>query len=190
MANFTKPLIMPALATSAKAAALQCSGGANGRMCGLSWRLGAKWDGSQGAGQQMAAMEIVLSNMIDAVKPPLTSSSGGTSEGNPAAGIGVYGKTPPVPGVLVPPTAGAKAGAAILTILAFLWAGSLWYWMCAPIGEGMSAEEREVNEKGKEKEVVAENASAEGESSSKASTVGKRNTRFGDTTVIEISAID
>ncbi|KUJ23653.1 glycoside hydrolase [Mollisia scopiformis] len=46
MAAFTIKQIMPVLATSAAAAALQCSGGANGRMCGLQWTKGADWDGS------------------------------------------------------------------------------------------------------------------------------------------------
>ena len=124
---------MPALASSARAAALQCSGGANGRMCGLSWRKGSNWDGSQGAGQQMAAMEIVLSNMIDFVRPPVTSTSGGTSVGNPSAGI----KAAPSPDsiLLTAPSVGDKVEAAILTVVLMLGMMSLFVFMCVPEGK-------------------------------------------------------
>lgn len=127
MAAFTMKQIMPVLAASAAAAALQCSGGANGRMCGLQWTKGAEWDGSQGAGQQMAAMEVVLSNMINFSKPPVTSETGGTSIGDPSAGT----QPPTVSTEIVTVTGRADmAGAGILTVLTISGMMSLFVWIC------------------------------------------------------------
>jgi mannan endo-1,6-alpha-mannosidase len=124
MAPFTFDRIKTALEASATAAALQCSGGANGRMCGLSWSKGAAWDGTMGVGQQMAAMEVIQSNLIQHVKAPLTNSTGGTSLGNPSAG------TKPNPLIPAdPPTIGDKAGAGVLTAVVLLLAVFMWSWM-------------------------------------------------------------
>jgi Glycosyl hydrolase family 76 len=135
MAPFTKELIALALATSAKAAALQCSGGDNGRMCGLSWIKGASWDGTQGAGQQMAALEVVMSNLINFGKiPPLvTSTTGGTSGGNPSAGGGQ--KPAAALADLAPPTEGDIVGAGFVTAVALLAMMALFVWICVPYWE-------------------------------------------------------
>ena len=116
---------MSVLAISASAAAEQCSGGANKRMCGLSWANGSRWDGTQGAGQQMSAMEVVLSNLINSARLPVTNSTGGTSVGNPIAGTPGW-RLPPID--MTPPTIGGRIGAGILTVIgivATMW-GLLW----------------------------------------------------------------
>lgn len=105
--------IMRRLRASAQAAAQQCCGGANGRQCGLSWAKRGAWDGTQGVGQQMAALEVVQSLLIKQAKETVTTETGGTSVGNPAAGGGVTV-------VVVKPhvvTTADKAGAGILTVL-------------------------------------------------------------------------
>lgn len=106
--------VKPLLAASAAAAASTCAGGANGRMCGLKWTDHGRWDGSTGVGQQMAALEVVLANMIQDVRSPVANGSGGTSLGNAAAGgadDGFAGRSYP------PVSPAGRAGACILTVL-------------------------------------------------------------------------
>ena len=86
MAPFIHDLVMTKIKASTAAAALQCTGGDNGRWCGLRWQDESKWDGTQGVGQQMAALEVIQANLIHLVAGPLTNNTGGTSSGNPAAG--------------------------------------------------------------------------------------------------------
>lgn len=124
----TYATVIPYLQASAKAAINQCVGGDNGRMCGMRWsRNNGKYDGSTGVGQQMSALEVVLSTMIQSRKPPLTSETGGTSVGDVNAGSGDIGRKDPVP-TFDPPTAGMKAGAAFLTlfILAGIFGAVVW----------------------------------------------------------------
>jgi mannan endo-1,6-alpha-mannosidase len=124
MAPFTFDRIMTVLRASASAAALQCSGGPNGRMCGLSWSKNSTWDGTMGVGQQMAAMEVIQSNLIQRVKAPVTNSTGGTSKGNPSAGSN------PTPLLATEPaTMGDKAGAGVLTAVVLLASLGMWGWM-------------------------------------------------------------
>lgn len=124
LAPYTYPAIMAKLGPSAQAAAAQCSGGDNGRTCGLKWSMGAQWDGSYGVGQEMAALEVIQSNLIHQVAAPLTNASGGTSPGNYAAGT----KAPVDPdGNIGPVMEGDRVGAGILTtfvicvFLAMVW---------------------------------------------------------------------
>lgn len=130
-APFIFDQVKEVLKSSAEAAALQCSGSPadrpNGRMCGLSWALGAAWDGTSGVGQQMAAMEVIQSNLIQQAKTPLTAGSGGTSKGDPNAGSGDV-KTPEV---VKPITTADRAGAGILTALlaAIVVSGLAWVSM-------------------------------------------------------------
>ncbi|KFY91551.1 hypothetical protein V500_04619 [Pseudogymnoascus sp. VKM F-4518 (FW-2643)] len=86
LAPFTYGTIKPLLRTSAEAAMSHCNGGSNGRTCGLKWSNWGNWDGSDGIGQQMAALEVLQSNLIHAAKGPVTEEDGGTSQGNPSAG--------------------------------------------------------------------------------------------------------
>jgi mannan endo-1,6-alpha-mannosidase len=125
MAPWTYDTIMAKLGPSALAAAAQCSGGANGMTCGLKWTNGANWDGSNGVGQQMAALEVIQSNLIQQVGGPVTNSTGGTSQGDPNAG------SKPAAAILQqgPATTGDKAGAGILTALVLVsFVGMIW-WM-------------------------------------------------------------
>ena len=66
-------------------------------------------------GQQMAAMEVIQSNLIQQAKAPLTSNTGGTSTGDPNAGSGDASTS--APGGVKPITTADRAGAGILTAL-------------------------------------------------------------------------
>lgn len=129
-APFITDRVLAVLKTSAAAAAKQCSGSPadrpNGRMCGLSWSKGTEWDGTSGIGQQMGALEVIQSNLIQQSRDPLTNSTGGTSKGDPAAGTGDPTSTDPT--VLRPLTTGDKAGAGILTavVVAIILSGLVW----------------------------------------------------------------
>jgi mannan endo-1,6-alpha-mannosidase len=116
-APFLYSRIKPLLASSAVAAAAQCTGGANGRMCGLRWTDDGVWDKSTGVGQQMAAMEVVLANLIHETTSPVTNTTGGTSVGDPGAGGSDIGRTDPatVLNNFPPVTTAGRAGAAIST---------------------------------------------------------------------------
>lgn len=120
---------MPYLRASAVAAAKQCTGGSNGRMCGLKWNQGGKYDGSTGVGQQMAAMEVTLSCMIKDRGAPVTHDTSGTSKGSPGAGGEDIGRDQPVGPSYGPVTAGDKAGAAILTTLILVSMASGMFWI-------------------------------------------------------------
>jgi mannan endo-1,6-alpha-mannosidase len=113
-APWTYDRVKPLLEASALAAVETCTGGDNGRMCGLKWSE-RKWDGTVGVGQQMAAMEVVLANIIRDSRPPVTEGDGGTSVGDPGAGGEDLGrKTPAFRRV----SSAERAGAYILTVLA------------------------------------------------------------------------
>jgi mannan endo-1,6-alpha-mannosidase len=127
VAPYTRDLILPKLKASAVAAAQQCSGGTNGRTCGLSWSKGTVWDGTQGVGQQMAAMSAVFVNLLSlqTVGPPLTNTTGGTSQGNPNAGS----QSVADPAALKPATEGDRVGAGILTTIVLVGATGMFGWM-------------------------------------------------------------
>ncbi|CAN8100143.1 unnamed protein product [Discula destructiva] len=117
-APWTYDTVKPLLDASASAAAQQCTGGDNGRMCGLMWTgNNGRWDGTSGVGQQMAAMEVVLATMIDDLHAPVTSSTGGTSVGNPSAGAKDMDRDETALMDLNPIKTVDKAWAWILTIL-------------------------------------------------------------------------
>lgn len=82
--------------------------------CGEHWTAGSTWDGTYGVGQQMSALSVVQSLLIDQAPALVTNSTGGTSKGNSAAG----GSSTDSSGVVEKPvTGGDKAGAGILTAL-------------------------------------------------------------------------
>ncbi|KAL2007431.1 hypothetical protein VTN00DRAFT_8869 [Thermoascus crustaceus] len=124
LAPFTHELIMPKLQASAKAAALQCNGPNNA--CGLRWTEGAAFDGSTGVGEQMSAMEVFQSNLIDYVPPRVTKKTGGTSKGDVNAGMG---RTPGPLGIYQEEiTVADRAGAGILTGFIIICAvGGAWW---------------------------------------------------------------
>ncbi|KAI1820293.1 glycoside hydrolase family 76 protein [Xylaria intraflava] len=124
IAPFIAGQVLPVLRHSAQAAANQCTGGDNGRMCGFQWSSGV-FDGSVGAGQTMDVLAAVSSLLIGQSNGPLTSNSGGTSVGDPSAGIGsgsIGDNLPPI-------TGGDKAGASILTIFIILTSAAAFGWM-------------------------------------------------------------
>ncbi|KAI4866194.1 glycoside hydrolase family 76 protein [Hypoxylon rubiginosum] len=117
-APWTFDRIKTLLGNSAMAAARQCQGGDNHRMCGLKWANNSGgWDGTTGIGQQMAALEVVLANSIQQAEPPVTNSTGGTSVGNPSAGGSDEGRVDPVGRFYGPVTTGDRAGAIVCTII-------------------------------------------------------------------------
>lgn len=134
VAPFTFDRVKAVLETSAKAAALQCSGSPadhpNGRMCGLSWAKGTAWDGTSGVGQQMAALEVIQSNLISQARAPLTGSTGGTSKGDPNAGTS--DPTAQDRTASTPATTGDKAGAGILTALVTVVVVTGLVWVSLP----------------------------------------------------------
>jgi mannan endo-1,6-alpha-mannosidase len=136
VAPFTYNKVIAVLQTSAKAAALQCSGSPsdhpNGRMCGLSWSKGAVWDGTYGVGQQMAALEVIQSNLILQSYAPLTNSTGGTSQGDPAAGTGSSSEDPTT---VKPATKSGRVGAGFLTAAVVIAVVSGLLWVSLPDGK-------------------------------------------------------
>ncbi|KAL0264666.1 hypothetical protein SLS55_000617 [Diplodia seriata] len=112
--------IFTKLRASAKGAAGQCSGSAKtaGNTCGREWNS-TVWDGTYGVGEQMAALQVVGSLMIDksTLDPPVTYATGGTSKSDGSAGTGSgASSTDGTYTTLTAISGGDKAGAAILTI--------------------------------------------------------------------------
>ncbi|KAK6433149.1 hypothetical protein LTR95_010674 [Oleoguttula sp. CCFEE 5521] len=126
LAPWTHDTLLPLIQTTATAAAKSCSGGSDGVTCGTKWYEG-NWDGTYGVGQQMNAMEAFQALLVDQVGPPLSNSTGGTSQGNSAAGTGP--STVQVPASAI--TTKDKAGAGIITALVLITIlGGAW-WMIA-----------------------------------------------------------
>lgn len=123
IAPFIADRIRPVLRTSAEAAVKQCIGGESGRECGFSWSSG-KFDGKIGVGQQMNVLGAVSSLLIDQARGPVTSTTGGTSEGDVNAG-----NNSPFMRTFKPITTGDKAGAGILTALILAAATGTFGWM-------------------------------------------------------------
>ena len=122
VAPWTHDTIMPLLQSSAQAAATSCSGGDDGTTCGTKWTEGV-WDGASGPGQQMSALEVIQSNLIDSVAGPVSQGNGGISKGDPAAGTGGDSLAPQEP-----ITTSDRAGAGILTCLVLVGLiGGTWY---------------------------------------------------------------
>jgi len=146
MAPFTYNQSITLLKSSAKAAAAQCTGGSSGTTCGLKWYLNGTWDGSDGAGQQMAALEVFQSTMIQHVAVPLTNSTGGTSISNPTAGHN-SSAVPPAKRI-TPPTSGEKAGAWLLTaFIAIMAVLTCWFMWSSAWESGEEATAGPLNEK-------------------------------------------
>lgn len=127
LAPFMYDQIMPLLKSSAAAVPQQCIGGANGRMCGRQW-TSPTWDGSQGVGQQMSAMAVILATQVTPEYAPLSSKTGGKSVSDPNAGIeapvdpDAYFKAHPITGA-------DKFGASVLTILIIVSIAGMCVWI-------------------------------------------------------------
>lgn len=125
IAPFLSEKVLPVLQKSAQAAVNQCTGGTNGRTCGFRWSSGV-YDGSMGAGQTMDVLAAVSSLLIGQSKTPVTSSDGGTSIGDPNAGVGsgsINGDN------LTPVTTSDRAGAGVVTVVIILTAAAAFGWM-------------------------------------------------------------
>lgn len=120
LAPFTFSTVQKLLQPSAVAAGLQCDGG-SGAQCGFKWTDGAANDGSFGVGQQMSALGAIQSSMVlvpgvekQTGFAPVTNSTGGTSVGDPTAGV----TSPETASDMVqsaPATLTEKVGAGFLT---------------------------------------------------------------------------
>ncbi|KAJ5712116.1 Mannan endo-1-6-alpha-mannosidase DCW1 [Penicillium malachiteum] len=84
-APYTYDTIMTKLRATAQAAVSQCQGGTTGTYCGFRWSSGS-YDGTTGVGQQMGVLEVVQGLLAADISGPVTSTTGGSSEGNSAAG--------------------------------------------------------------------------------------------------------
>lgn len=130
VAPWTADLMAPYLEASREAAALACNDKGDGTAeCSLRWTMNG-FDGSSstGLGENMAALEMIGTALVDEVAGPVTNSTGGTSQGDPDAGLA----SPFTPTEDVEPVDTAdRVGAAIITIL--LMGGMLGgaYWMMA-----------------------------------------------------------
>ncbi|PWY86745.1 mannan endo-1,6-alpha-mannosidase [Aspergillus heteromorphus CBS 117.55] len=116
LAPFTRDTIMTRLRATAKAAAAQCVGGSTGTYCGMQWTTG-RYDGTTGVGQQMAALEAVQANLVEAVAGPLTFNTGGSSPGDGAAGTETSDSSRD-PRDLRPITTKDRVGAVVATVVA------------------------------------------------------------------------
>jgi len=116
LAPFTSVFTMPKLKASASGAAGQCSGAPRGdTMCGRQWNS-TTWDGNQGVGEEMSALSIIQSNLIQKVPGPVSMNQGGTSKSDPGAGQQGGGTQQALPALDTRTvTAGEQAGAGILT---------------------------------------------------------------------------
>lgn len=127
--------VLPVLRSSAKAAIKQCTGGDTGRMCGLRWESGKFFhpnrdkDHTTGAGEAMNVLAAVSALLIKQEKAPVTNSTGGTSVGDPNAGLNSNSGLPEPPR---PITTGDRVGAAILTIVILVSAIGTFAWSCLP----------------------------------------------------------
>lgn len=125
------PIAQPYMQASAEAAALQCSGSANGLegdACGMRWTMGSQWDSTYGFGQQFDALEIIQGQLIEESPGPVTQRTGGISHGDPSAGTG-GDFVPGPPSITRLITTADRAGAGILTAFVVLtWVAVIW-WM-------------------------------------------------------------
>jgi hypothetical protein len=148
MVPSTAPNITALLRSSAKAAAAQCNGGPSGTACGIQWDKDGKWDGTEGVGQSMSALEVILGTMIglpeaQTPKPPVTGDTGGTSVSIPTAG------NPVAAAPVTPASKKDKAGAWFITVLIALISLFMIYFMWSDSFENSPSTLAGVAAKGK-----------------------------------------
>ena len=132
MVPHTYGMIIPKLKASAVAAGKQCSGGRDGKHCGIQW-FNSTWDGTEGLEQQMATTSVFANNLVafqggfgdggNNDSAPVTSETGGNSASNPNAGS----EEKPLEGAhTVDITTADRAGAGIVTVVfAGAWLGMI-----------------------------------------------------------------
>jgi mannan endo-1,6-alpha-mannosidase len=86
MAPSTYSIIWPYIEASAQAAASSCSGGYDGHTCGEQWINGGVYDNHIGLGEQINALGIFNALLIHDMPPPLTVTTGATSQPDGSAG--------------------------------------------------------------------------------------------------------
>ncbi|EGY18904.1 hypothetical protein VD0002_g3499 [Verticillium dahliae] len=87
--------IMGLLRPNAQSVASVCVGdpdqgfpGIGGTACGLAWQPRGQFDGLVGVGEQMSALSAVMYTLVQKERTaPVTAQTGGTSKGNPQAGM-------------------------------------------------------------------------------------------------------
>ncbi|CCG84333.1 protein of unknown function [Taphrina deformans PYCC 5710] len=131
-----RAILLPLLASSARAAALACDGNYGGlnTQCGFKWTWNnGTFDGSTAVGylvgQNLAALETIQANLIVYSTPPFTNATGGTSVGDVTAGNTQSSSNPAAAVVITPATTADKAGAAVLTIVASAGAFVFAWWI-------------------------------------------------------------
>jgi mannan endo-1,6-alpha-mannosidase len=125
MAPYTAAQIYPLLASSAVAAGATCQGVGAGMICSMQWTLGTYDGRARGVGEQLSLFNVINSNLVKFVAPPLTNQTGGTSQGDPNAGT----TSPTIPGTVAPATTGDEAFAGILTGTTCILIGLIAWWM-------------------------------------------------------------
>ncbi|KAH6611248.1 family 76 glycoside hydrolase [Trichoderma cornu-damae] len=123
LAPYTVQSLIPLIGNSATAAASVCTGpasatfkGITGTGCGFAWLPLGTYDGKNGVGSQMNALDAVMYTLVQKSSDLATEAQGGTSKGDPGAGTGSIDPADELDG-LTKPTAAGKVGAVILTIL-------------------------------------------------------------------------
>lgn len=124
IAPFLAEKILPVLQKSARAAVTQCTGGDNKRACGFLWASG-EFGGAVGVGQTMNVLAAVSSLLIGHSGSPATAADGGTSIGDPNAGVG----SGSIGDDLAPITTTDRVGAGVLTAVIVLMTGATFGWM-------------------------------------------------------------
>lgn len=125
-APYTYDQVMAYLRPTAQAAVAQCQGGNRGTSCGMRWSSGS-YDGTTGVGQQMGTLEVLQALLASDVGGALTSTTGGSSESNPAAGTGDDETDTAVPARQI--TTGDRAGAGFVTFVGISGIVSAVYMM-------------------------------------------------------------
>ncbi|CAK4030725.1 mannan endo-1,6-alpha-mannosidase [Lecanosticta acicola] len=128
-APFLYDQVIEYLDASAVAAAAQCDGGTDGVTCGMAWTKNSTYDGNYGVGEQMAALEVVQSTLIKKATAPVSSSTGGTSQGDPSAGTSGDTSNAAAPTSKI--TTADRAGAGIVTVFLCLGTAAGGYWLIA-----------------------------------------------------------
>ncbi|OKO97837.1 Mannan endo-1,6-alpha-mannosidase DCW1 [Penicillium subrubescens] len=112
LAPYTYDTIIAKVRATATAAVSQCQGGSSGTYCGHKWSSGS-YDGTTGVGQQMGVLEVLHGLLATEITGPVTANTGGTSEGNAAAGTESDETEDEI--LFSTITTADKAGAAVLT---------------------------------------------------------------------------
>ncbi|KAH3687892.1 hypothetical protein WICPIJ_001109 [Wickerhamomyces pijperi] len=123
----TQSTIQTYLETSAQAAADTCNGGRDGHTCGQNWLL-KTYDNMYGLGEQMSALEVILSLLTEQSPAPYTNNTGGSSTGDASAGLSSIRGSSSLTGTDVTVTGKDKAGSGVITaiVLAVLTGGAVW----------------------------------------------------------------